>query len=215
MVQVTSPQVVELAHEIIMQIQSRVNKPLSEHIHVALTDHIAFLVRRCKMGLPIENPFDLQTATLYPKEYAIASEIVDVLSSRLKLKIPSGEAGFISLHIISALHNETMTQLQEENYLIAKLVSVLEKQLNREIDKNSLSYVRLLTHIRFCIERIRRNETLQAPSEMIAHIRETYPRCYELAQMMLQGVQDELNCPINDAEVFYMSLHLYRYMQVV
>ena len=40
---------------------------LNEHIHIALTDHIAFSFKRVKQGYDITNPFMLETKSLYPK----------------------------------------------------------------------------------------------------------------------------------------------------
>lgn len=209
----TSPKLIELANDMIRLIQSRIDKPFNEHIHVALTDHIAFLVRRCKMGLPIESPFALETSTLYPKEYEIAKEVVKKLSDELELRIPVGEASFITMHIISAVHGESLRNLQETNRLITKLVSILEEKLGEEIEKTSLNYVRLVTHIRFIIERLRRGEVLDAPEDMIQYVRSSYPQCYYLAWTLLRAMQLDLKQDIGDAEIFYLSMHIYRYIQ--
>jgi transcriptional antiterminator len=209
----TSPKLVELSNQMIQYIQSKVDKPLNEHIHVALTDHIAFLVRRCKMGLPIENPFSVETATLYPKEYSIAVEVMQMLSTKLNLKIPLGEAGLTAMHIISSVHDETMANIQESNRLISKLVSIIETRTGEKLDTNNLNYVRLITHIRFAIERIRRGETLNAPEDLVRHVREAYPQSYYFAWTLIRTIQREMHKNVEDAEVFYLSMHIYRYIQ--
>ena len=207
----TSPRLIEIASDMIQYIQSQVDKPLNEHIHVALTDHIAFLVRRCRMGVPIENPFLLETQVLYPKEYAISEEVMHRLEQELNLRIPASEAGFIALHVITALSIQTLENIQKQTYLIAKMVRIMENHFEQKLDKNSLNYVRLITHFRFVIERVERGEQLDAPQDMIDSIRKAYPECYALSWKIIKSLQQDLRKPISEAEVFYLSLHLYRF----
>ncbi len=46
-----------LMNDIIYHIRKRTNSPLNEHIHVALTDHILFAMKRLEQGMDIKNPF--------------------------------------------------------------------------------------------------------------------------------------------------------------
>lgn len=207
----TSPRLIEIASDMIQYIQSQVDKPLNEHIHVALTDHIAFLVRRCRMGVPIENPFLLETQVLYPKEYAIAEEVMHRLEQELNLRIPASEAGFIALHVITALSIQTLESIQKQAYLIAKMVRIMENHFEQKLDKNNLNYVRLITHFRFVIERVERGEQLDAPQDIMDSIRKAYPECYALSWKIVKSLQQDLRKPISEAEVFYLSLHLYRF----
>ena len=57
-----------LMNEVIQHIKQRVGAPLNEHIHVALTDHISFTLKRLEKGLDLKNPFLVETKSLYPLE---------------------------------------------------------------------------------------------------------------------------------------------------
>lgn len=83
----TSPKIIDFANELIMYIQSQVNRKLNEHIHIALTDHITFLVRRCKMGIPLENPNVVETEIFYPKEACVAKEVVKRIRDTLNIDV--------------------------------------------------------------------------------------------------------------------------------
>ncbi|GAA3322532.1 hypothetical protein GCM10020331_042780 [Ectobacillus funiculus] len=52
-----SERLIELMNDIMLYIQDRVSEPLNEHIHIALTDHIAFAIKRLKQGFAMDNPF--------------------------------------------------------------------------------------------------------------------------------------------------------------
>ena len=52
--------VIEMMNDIVTHIQKRVNIPLNEHIHISLTDHIAFAIKRFQQGMGLKNPFYLK-----------------------------------------------------------------------------------------------------------------------------------------------------------
>ena len=48
---------IEAMNDIILNAAKSSDAPLNEHIHIALTDHIAFAIKRHAQGLYIHNPF--------------------------------------------------------------------------------------------------------------------------------------------------------------
>ncbi len=208
--QTTSPKLIELSNEIILYIQQRTNKPLNEHIHIALTDHITFLVRRCKMGVPIDNPFIYETNNLYPKETQLAREIIQILEDRLNLKIPDSEVGFITLHIISSITNMHISDIQISNALISDLIKIIERQIESPINRQTLVFSRLVTHLRFAIERINRGEVMKTPLEFESLVESTYPKCYALALKLTAVMQNELKKSVDKTEAIYLALHIYQ-----
>lgn len=209
----TSPKLISIANEAIDYIQQHVDKPLNDHIHIALTDHISFMVRRCKMGIPVENPFSLETENLYPKEADIAAHVVDYISQELNLPIPRGEIGFITLHIVSSLTNDSLFKAQKLTYLVSKLTEVMEDQLMIQLDKTDLNYTRLVTHLRFAIERAYKGEVLSYVPELEEILKKQYSECYALAYKLVKIMQNELNKKMNSSEVIYLAMHLYRFIQ--
>lgn len=206
----TSPKLIDISAEIIDYIQQNTDKPLNEHIHIALTDHLAFLVRRCKMGIPIDNPFVYETNNLYPKETRIAKEVIRMLEDKLSLDIPSSEVGFITLHIISSVSNQHISEIQLSNILINNLIKVIEKQIESPINRESLIYSRLITHLRFTIERINRREVMKTPLEFENLVETTCPECYALSLKLISIMQNELNKPVDKTEAIYLALHIYQ-----
>ncbi len=120
-------------------IRERAGMPLNENIHIALTDHLAFAINRMKQGLMIRNPFLLETKALYPNEYKIAEEVTAMVNEKLRIELPEGEIGFITLHIHSAIENKNVGDLTAHSALIVKLINIIEEQLNLVIDKAVLT----------------------------------------------------------------------------
>lgn len=207
----TSPKLVDITNDCIDYIQNHVNQSLNEHIHVALTDHIAFMVRRCKMNLPILNPFEVEINGIYPNEYKIAQNVVNYLSEELSLFIPKSEISFITLHIVSSLNNDSLVNTNKHTALIMKILNLIEQDFSIKLQHSDLNFIRLITHIRFSIERIERNEKLEVPKEMEELIKDKYKELYTLAYKIVKIMQNELNKSIDQAEVIYFTMHLYRF----
>lgn len=191
-------------------IRKRVRSPLNEHIHVALTDHLAFAVTRLKKGIGIRNPFLLETKSLYPDEYEIAEEVTELLNNSLAVDLPEGEIGFIALHIHSALVNRNVTDLTLHSDLIMRLIHLIEDQLDVEINKSSIDYMRLIRHLRYTIERVGRGEEVAEPEKITQLLKLEYPICYNLSWKLIKVMQQTLKKHVYDAEAVYLTLHLQR-----
>ncbi|WP_297988799.1 glucose PTS transporter transcription antiterminator GlcT [Anoxybacillus sp.] len=199
-----------LMNDIIHHIRTRTNSSLNEHIHVALTDHILFAIKRLEQGMDIKNPFLVETKSLYPLEYDVAAEVVNMLNERLHIELPEGEIGFIALHIHSALTNHQLSEVNQHSQLISRLVSIVEEQLNIRIDRERIHYLRFVRHLRYAIERVKKGEKIEEPKKLSNILKETYPLCYNLSWKLIKIMQQTLQLPVDEAEAVYLTLHLQR-----
>ncbi|MCM3398277.1 PRD domain-containing protein [Oceanobacillus profundus] len=208
------PQVDEAVLKTIIEsiniIQARSNTPLHEKVHVALTDHTAFAITRLLKGMAIKNPFLKETKALYPAEYEIAADVVDYINQSLQVELPEGEIGFIALHIHSAITDKAIADLNKYSQLVTKLINVIEDQLEIQIDRESIHYLRLVRHLRYTIERITNNELIEEPEKIANLLKTEYPVCYNLAWKLIKIMQQTLNTSVYDGEVVYLTMHLQR-----
>lgn len=205
-----SEKLIELMNDIMFYIQEKAKSPLNEHIHIALTDHISFAIKRLKQGLTIDNPFLVETKMLYLEEYEIAEGVVDLLNSRLQITLPEGEIGFIALHIYSSLTNSDLSSVNQNSRLIAQLVSLIETNLQITLDQESIHYLRLIRHLQYAIERVKKGEKVEESQSFAELLRAEYPVCYNLAWKLVKVMQKELQLPVYEAESIYLTMHLQR-----
>ncbi|WP_041086252.1 glucose PTS transporter transcription antiterminator GlcT [Jeotgalibacillus soli] len=191
-------------------IRERTKSFLNEHIHVALTDHLVFAVNRLMRGMAISNPFLIETRVLYPFEYEIAKEVVQLINEKAHIYLPEGEIGFIALHIHSAMVNKDVHQLNSHSQLISKLVQLIESQFDVTIDKESMDYMRLVRHLRYTIERVIRGERVEEPEKIASLLKQEYPMCYNLSWKLIKVMQQTLKKSVFEAEAVYLTMHLQR-----
>ncbi|ENQ3104466.1 PRD domain-containing protein [Bacillus cereus] len=209
-----SENLIELMNDLMFYIQDRVETPLNEHIHISLTDHIAFAIKRLKQGFTVDNPFLVETKVLYPNEYKIAEEVVELINSRLNIHLPEGEIGFIALHIYSSVTNSEVSAVNQNSRLIAHLVSLIETNLQLELDKESIHYLRLVRHLQFAIERIKNGEKVEESQNFADLLKAEFPECYNLAWKLVKVMQKQLQLPVYEAETVYLTMHLQRLKKV-
>lgn len=198
-----------LCEEVICMISNELNEELNEKIHISLTDHITFTLKRLKENDEIENPFLVETETLYNKEFEIARKAVKMLEDRLKISIPDGEIGFITLHIHSSRNKGKLSNTLKYAFLSSTIVEFIEDSLNIEIDRQSLDYARFLTHIRFAIERILNDNPIK--NELLNVIKKQYSDSYKLAKKIARIIEKELHLEVVDDEVAYLAVHIQRF----
>ncbi|KKI93896.1 PtsGHI operon antiterminator [Bacillus sp. SA1-12] len=203
-------EMLDVVQDVIQYISDRVEHPLNEHIHIALTDHITFALKRLQQGMDLKNPFLIETKSLYPFEFQLATDVIDRLNKKLNVKLPEGEIGFIALHIHSSVTNKPLSEVNQYSQLISRLTDVIEESLKIKVDRESVNYLRLVRHLRYTIERVNTGETVAEPEKLAFLLKNEYPLCYNISWKMIKVMQQALKKPVYEAEAVYLTMHLYR-----
>ena len=200
--------VIGVTEEIINMISVQLEEDLADHIHIGLADHIGFVLKRLKKDIKIDNPFLYEIKSLYPKEYKLAQEAVEMIENRFEIFIPKAEIGFITLHINSARINRELSTTMKETQLIKNLVDIIETELEINFSEGSLTYARLLTHLRFALQRIEKNQTEDNP--LLDNLKNQFKESYQLAEKLALYIEDNINDKVPEDEVGYIAMHLQR-----
>ena len=178
---------------------------------VALTDHIIFAYKRLKQNQVISNPFAIETQHLYSDAYQIAKQVINNLNQTLDVYFPEDEIGFIALHIASNSEDLSMHDISVINKLISKIMTIIETDLNHEIDKTTLQYQRFIRHIQFLIYRLTKGENVAAQDNFISMVKQLYPQCFNTAFKILKMIQRQFDVIIDESEIVYLALHIYHF----
>lgn len=193
-------------------ITNSVMKIDNQKLVISLTDHIIFAYNRLKQNQLINNPFVVETKQLYTEAYGIAEKVIDRLNHVLDVNFPEDEIGFIALHIASNTETLSIREMELINRLINKSIFILEHDLKHEIEKDTVQYQRFIRHIQFLIKRLRTGENLQKTNAFEELLKTQYPLCFNIALKIMKMLQQELGIKIYDAEVIYLTLHVYHFM---
>ncbi len=197
--------------EIISMAEARLGQ-LSERIFIVLTDHISFAIERIQDGMEIDNPFVHEIEMLYPEEFKIGQHAKKMLLYATGISIPTGEIGFIALHLQAAKEHKDVKVTVKNTQLIKEIVVTIETALNYEIPVGTLTHTRLLTHIKGCIERIEKERYISNPlAETIKEeINESYNIALNIQKLMVKNLKKE----IPEDEMVYLAIHIDRIRRI-
>lgn len=203
---------IEVAEEIISYAEGQLSAPLSDHIHIALVDHLSFAIERIRKGFVVQNKLLNEIKALYKKEYEIGLWAIDLIKEKLDIDLPDDEAGYIALHIHTAkMDAENMQKTLKYTNIIKELIEKIECCFNQKIDENSISYQRLVTHLRYAINRLESNEAFHVmDDDMLYFIQQKYPESYRCAAGLADCVKTEYDLHLPESEVGYITLHVQR-----
>jgi len=200
--------VIGISEEVIAMAEKIKGKKLNEHVHIALADHLAFAIERISMGIDIKNPFIAEIKVLYKEDFDIAKKALEMVKERLGIQLPEDEAGFIALHLHAAVENMGLSMTLKNTRLVSSLVLIIERNLLKEIDRDSLDYLRLVTHLRFAIDRV--DKGMGVANELLPTIKKKFKRAYKIAEEVAEEIQKELGKKVPEEEKGYLAIHIQR-----
>lgn len=201
-------EIVGISEEIISLCEKELKVKLNEPVHVSLPDHINFAIRRINQGVKIENPFLHELMALYPTEYRLAQRALEMLNCRFNIELPEDEIGFICMHIKAAVDQQEVTHALAYTKKIGEVMDLISKLLKKEFDKNSLEYVRTVTHINFMLERIMNKKTVK--NYLLDSIKKDLYNQYDVAIKVAMKIENLFSVKVPEDEIGYITLHLNR-----
>ncbi|WP_261177129.1 PRD domain-containing protein [Anaerobacillus sp. CMMVII] len=201
---------IEIAEEIISYAEATLGVPLNTHIHLALTDHLSFAIERIGKGFLIENKLLNEIKALYQKEYQVGQWAQNLIKERLNIAIPDDEVGHIALHIHTAKEqSNSMESTIKQAAIVKEIIEIIEAHLNVKVQYESISYQRLIAHIRFALQAMETNDPLQQmDEEMLGLIKMKYKESYICASKIKEHLKRDYDLEFPESELAYIALHI-------
>lgn len=201
------PEFLEIANAIIIEAEKQFKK-IDTGILFPLADHIAFAVKRMKNHAQISNPLTPDIKALFSEEYEVAKKGKKIFMEMEGIDISDDEVGYIALHIHSALENEKVSQAMQTAAIIRECITIIEQNIGKKIDIDSLSYSRLMSHIKYMTARAAKGETIKL--DMNDYIKERFPKAFVIAENVCRKLGRELKAEFKPVEIGYLAMHIER-----
>ena len=202
---------VQISAEIISYAKSVLNRPINPNVYITLTDHINFALERFKQKMMFSNPLIHEVKSFYHAEYLIGEYAIAMIRRDLGVMLPVDEAASIALHIVNAEYDAPMRDTIDITNLIQQVSEVVIEYFNIQIDEDSLSSERFITHLRFLAQRIFTGEHMESDNpefqEMIAKM---YPEEHVCSQKVQVLIDQKYGHKMTEEEAAYLALHIKR-----
>lgn len=178
LVQEMDPEFLEIADEVIREAEKVFGK-VDRRIMIPLADHISFAVSRIRNQEQISNPLTDDIRVLFHNEFQAASVLRDILQKRM----------------------QTARAVRE-------CIEMIEKETGEKIDVISLSYNRLMNHIKYMVARALTGEDLRI--NMNDYIESKFPEAYMTAKKVCDMLGKSIGKELDEIEIGYLAMHIER-----
>ena len=202
----TDSEILDIVEDALKIIDKELKEKLSIYFHLTMLSHLSFAIERSKYGTIIRNPFLEELRVLYPQEYRIAEKFIAEVNKHLEYKLEIDEVGFITMHIHAALRGVKVSETSEQLTLTYELVKVIENELGHKIDRESYDFIRLLTHLKFAVNRVKNN--IKIENILLPEIKKKLKLYYKISQKVAKFAEKNYNILFNEDEVGYITIHL-------
>ena len=206
-VKTVSPICLELANEVLNRAEKEFGM-IDRSILFPMADHMEFAIRRIKNHEQISNPLTEDIRILFYKEFKVARCVEQLLMEKLQIQIDEHEIGYIALHIHSALVDEKVSQAMQIARAVRECISLVERQTGKKIDVMSLSYNRLMNHVRYMVARSMSGEKLKV--NMNDYMEVKFPEAFEISKKICEEIEQNLKLVLDDVEIGYLAMHIER-----
>lgn len=202
-----NPVYLEVANSILNEAEKEFQN-IDRDILFPMADHIDFAVRRMKKGEIIVNPLTQDIQVLFYKEYKAAAKIRGLLREAEHLEIPDDEIGYVALHVHSAICGEEVSSAMLIAQAVRECVTMIEKDMGKKIEVQTLSYNRLMNHVKYMAARAMNGEELKL--DMNDYIKKEFPASFYIAEVVCRHLGKHLKKELPDIEIGYLAMHIAR-----
>ena len=202
------PEYLEIADAILTESQKVFGDSIDRGILFPLADHISFAVARIRRNEQISNPLTEDIKVLFYSEFKVAETLKTILRERLQIEIDDHEVGYVALHIHSAIGDEKVSVAMRTARAVRECIDMIEKATGKPIDVLSLSYNRLMNHMKYMVARASTGEKLNL--DMNEYMLDQYPQAYKVATDICKNLEGCIGHNLDETETGYLAMHIQR-----
>ena len=207
-----APIYLEAANMLLDEAEKRIGK-VDRGVLIPLADHIDFAVKRIKEQGEISNPLIYDIQVLFHMEYKVAEQILPFLKENSDVTMSESELGYIALHIHSAIAEQNVASSMQVARCVRECISLIEKEIHQIIPVTTLSYNRLMNHVRYMVLRAEQGEEIKLSMNDYMQLR--FKKSYAIATYVCDEMGKILHTKLHEHELGYLAMHIQRCMEEI
>lgn len=208
------PAYIDIVNQLIKKAEEQLQLKLTPTSYFALVDHLQFAVDRFHENMMFTNKVSWEIKTYYRQEYQLGELGVKLLNEHFAIQIPEDEAANIAFHFINAQVNAKSFKGMEAAKLTGDIVNLVGYSLGVDIVSQNIHYTRLVTHIKFFVERFFQDQMLDSKdAEMFEYVSNRYPKALAVAYQVNEFVKKKYPKAMTNDELLYLAIHFNRILQ--
>ncbi len=191
--------------------ERQLGRDLGRRLLIAVIDHVQYVLERLDNGIRIPTTTMPELRVLHPQEFAAATAMAEVISTRLARALPDEEAVFLTMHLLNATRDEPNGTAAQLFRRVQHVVATVESGLGVTLDVDSPDYARFILHVQFLLQRLVSQSMLRSTdTSFFEFARMKYPESYRIAEEVKQYVTAATGSDLSDEELLYLIVHVER-----
>lgn len=201
-----------IAQTIIDYAITKYNMKLMNHIYLALTDHIAFAVKRFKSNIIIENHYSSEIKDFNPNEYDIGSYALRIINENLNLQFPQEEIINIANHFINAQQDNPYSEKNKKiSKIIKDILGIVHYHFAIIYNEDSFYYKRFVTHLKAFAQRfLDKHPNKEQVDFIYEQVRANCKSEYECVNKIKRYIYNEYSRNLPVQEELYLMIHIHK-----
>ncbi|QOV18139.1 PRD domain-containing protein [Blautia liquoris] len=204
-----------LSEKIIQMVYSVTGWKLNDNIYITLTDHISGAIRRYEQNIELDNALLWDIRQLYPEEYLVAQQALDIIEEECKIRFSDDEAAYIALHFVNARINtdENMELVHQVTKIIREISSIIKYYFHIEQNLESEEDYPLINQIRILASQILQSAKHEdMHEELYQVIEEYYSKINPCAKKIKKFLADQYSYEISGEEMLSLVLSISQFL---
>ena len=205
-------EMIHLLNDIVAYGEFVTKQEANDYLYLALLDHLTFAVKRGEKDQFIRSPLTWEVQKFYPKFYDIGLYAVKLMRKTFSIDFPDEEAVSIALHFVNIQESQSLLdETLESMEILRDILNIIKYHFNISLDETSMNYMRLVTHLQYFIERLRKQEVYSQDSAgLYDQVKLLYPEAYKATEKIDIYVKGRFNQYLTKDEYTYLMIHINR-----
>lgn len=166
----------EFAINTVSLAKRKFNLKFSNSLVFTLADHISFAVERYRENESFDYLSNEEIKQFFPDIYKFSKKTVRQINKKFNVHLAEGEATAITFHLINSLvldnssGQKNLSDTKTVFDITSAIMQIIENNYSHKIDRKSISYSRLVVHIRYLVTNILHSDTNEETEIGRAHV---------------------------------------------
>lgn len=204
--------VLQVTKQIIVHAEQLMQTTFSNNLYFVLADHLQFAIERMKQNMVITNRVYWEIKTYYPQEFRAGTIALSLIEEEMGIRLPDEEAANIAFHLANT-RSDSDGGYDSIKYakVIAEINNIVIFGINRTLDKQSIHYIRFVTHIKFFVERYFTGKLLSGEDDSLyQRMKLMNPKEFSIALHVKEFLENKYHILLPDEEISYLTVHIVR-----
>ena len=211
----TDEKTIGLINDLVHYGETVLEQKANDYLYLALLDHITFAWKRGKKNQFIRSPLSWEVQKFYPVYYKIGLHALQMMRECYQIDFPDDEAVSIALHFVNIQEEKSLLDEKiKDMETLQDILNIIKYHFNISFDESSMNYMRLVTHLQYFIERLRKEKNHgQSDSILYQQVKEIYPYAYTAVEKIDIYVKKKFNLYLSQDEYAYLMIHINRILE--